>query len=260
MGGVSVDTATDCDEGTDRFVTTRWTMVLSCGDRDKNQESAQVALAHLCRTYWRPIFAFIRRRGYSLQDAQDLTQGFFVVVLEGKLLERADPNRGRFRSLLLKALQDFLIDDSIRAHALKRGGKVQFISWDEWRSEYVADNEVIGNGAAERWSAEKIYDAQWAATAAKHALRRLAEECERRGRRPVFDTLAGCLTADREDICYADLAQSLGIPLGSLKRLLHEFRLRYRELLRDEVAQTVEQPADIDEELRYLCAALATGS
>jgi DNA-directed RNA polymerase specialized sigma24 family protein len=234
-------------------------MVLSCSDRDTDQEKARRALADLCRIYWRPIFAFICRRGYSVPDAQDLTQGFFLMVLEGKLLQRADPSRGRFRSLLLKALQDFLIDDSIRNHALKRGGNIRFVSWDEWMAESVSDG-AVPTADTDRWSAEKIYDARWAATAAGNALRHLGEECERRGRRQVFDVLADVLAADREDVSYHDLAESLHIPDASVKRLLHQFRVRYRELLRDEVARTVEKPGDVDEELRYLCAALATSS
>src|SRR5450755_230604 len=107
-------------------------MVLCCGEAGTDEEKARIALADLCRIYWRPVFVFICRRGRSVPDPQDLTQGFFLMVLEGRLLQRADPNRGRFRSLLLKALQDFLIDDSIKKRALKRGGDMQFVSWDEW--------------------------------------------------------------------------------------------------------------------------------
>lgn len=234
-------------------------MVLSCSERDSDNEKARLALADLCRIYWRPIFAFIRRRGYAVPDAQDLTQGFFLMVLEGKLLQRADPSRGRFRSLLLKALQDFLIDDSIRNHALKRGGNIRFVSWDEWMAESVTDSASPA-ADTDSWPAEKLYDARWAATAAANALRQLGEECERRGRRQVFDVLADYLAADREDVSYHDLAQTLHIPETSVKRLLHQFRVRYRELLRNEVARTVEKPTDVDEELRYLCAALAMAS
>lgn len=254
--GVNVDIAADFNKHTDRFVTTRWSMVLSCSENE--QDAARLALADLCRVYWRPIFAFVRQRGYSIQDSQDLTQGFFVVVLEGKLLERADPNRGRFRALLLKALQDFLVDDTIRANALKRGGGVEFVSWDEWMSEAVSD-DVFPATASNRWPAEKVYDARWAATAAGHALQTLGEECEERGHRSIFDVMANYLAADREDLSYSELGQTLDIPVTSVKRLLHQLRVRYRELLREEVAQTVERPDQVDEELRYLCAALATG-
>ena len=256
---MNLDIAAKGEQRTDRFVTTRWSMVLSCGESGTDEEKARLALADLCRIYWRPVFAFICRRGRSVPDAQDLTQGFFLMVLEGRLLQRADPNRGRFRSLLLKALQDFLIDDSIKKRALKRGGDMQFVSWDEWMAE-APSYSAIPTTEAESWPAEKLYDARWAATAVEHALRRLGEECESRGRRRVFDVLGDCLAAEREDVSYKELAKTLGVPETSVKRLLHQLRVRYRELLREEVAQTVEKSGDVDEELRYLCAALATAS
>src|SRR5205814_5681485 len=115
--------------------TTRWSIVLSCSRREDTQEKAQQALAELCRIYWRPVFAFICRRGYSVSDAQDLTQDFFVMLLNGNLLKLADPNRGRFRSLLCTALKNFLVDQHDKATREKRGGQVQFVAWDDWMSE-----------------------------------------------------------------------------------------------------------------------------
>ncbi|PYK85686.1 MAG: RNA polymerase subunit sigma-24 [Verrucomicrobia bacterium] len=253
------DTTAKGEHSPDRFATTRWSVVLSCADSGTGEEKAREALAQLCRTYWRPIFAFICRRGYSVPDAQDLTQDFFLMVLEGDLLKRADPSRGCFRSLLLKALQNFLIDNAAKKHARKRGGDVQFVSWDDWMAE-APSHLSISAREAESWPAEKIYDVRWAATAVEHALRRLGEECEIRGRRRVFDVLSGCLAAEREDVSYEKLSRTLDVPEASVKRLVHQLRLRYRELLRDEVAQTVEKPDDVDEELRYLCAALAAGA
>jgi RNA polymerase sigma factor (sigma-70 family) len=243
----------------ERFATTRWSVVLSCADPALGEEAARQALAELCKTYWRPVFAFICQRGRSVPDAQDLTQDFFVMVLEGSLLKRADPNRGRFRSLLLKALQNFLVDDSVRKHARKRGGNVQFVSWDDWMAE-APSQLSISAGGAESWPAERLYDVRWAATAVEHALRRLGEECESRGRRRVFDVLGDYLAAEREDVSYQELSKTLGVPDTSVKRLLHRLRVRYRELLREEVAQTVEKLDDVDDELRYLCAALAAAS
>jgi RNA polymerase sigma-70 factor (ECF subfamily) len=240
----------------DRFSTTRWSVVLACAGGDDRK--ARAALSELCKTYWRPIFAFICRHGHSVPDAQDLTQDFFLMVLEGHLLERADPSRGRFRSLLLKALQNFLVDDTIKKHARKRGGGMRFVSWDEWMAE-APSHLSISAREAETWPAEKIYDVRWAATAVEHALRRLGEECEVRGRRRVFDVLSDCLAAEREDVSYQKLAKTLGIAETAVKRLVHQLRVRYRELLREEVAQTVEKPEDIDDELRYLCAVLAAG-
>ena len=223
------------------------------------EAAAQKALAELCKTYWRPIFAFICRRGHPVPDAQDLTQDFFLMILAGSLLKRADPSRGRFRSLLLKALQNFLVDHAIKKHARKRGGDVQFVSWDEWMAE-APSHLSISAREAESWPAEKIYDVRWAATAVEQALRRLGEECEMRGRRRVFDVLSDCLAAEREDVSYQKLSRTLGVPPASVKRLVHQLRERFRVLLREEVAETVEKPDEVDEELRYLCAVLAAAA
>jgi RNA polymerase sigma-70 factor (ECF subfamily) len=240
----------------DRFATTRWSVVLSCADSRTATGTAREALAQLCQTYWRPIFAFICRRGYSVPDAQDLTQDFFLMVLDGKLLNLADPARGRFRSLLLEALRRFLKDASVSRRAQKRGGKVQFVSWDDWMAE-APSRLSIPQQALENLPPERLFDVRWAATVVERALRRLAEECESHGRRRVFDALSGSLAAERADIHYVDLAKSLGVSEASVKRLLHEMRERYRALLRQEVADTVEKPDSIDDEVRYLCAALA---
>jgi DNA-directed RNA polymerase specialized sigma24 family protein len=256
---VTPETATEGSRSPDRFSTTHWSVVLACADSAAGEEAARKALAELCKTYWRPIFAFICRRGYSVPDAQDLTQDFLLMVLEGDLLKRADPTRGRFRSLLLKALQNFLVDDTIRKRARKRGGDLKFVSWDEWMAE-APSNLAITAHEAENWPAEKIFDVRWAATAVEHALRRLGEECEARGRRRVFDVLSDCLAAERQDVSYPKLSITLGVPETAVKRLVHQLRQRYRALLREEVAQTVEKPEDLDEELRYLCAVLATGA
>jgi RNA polymerase sigma-70 factor (ECF subfamily) len=242
-----------------RFATTRWSVVLSCADSGVGKETAREALAQLCQTYWRPIFAFICRKGYPVPDAQDLTQDFFVMVLEGDLLRRADPSRGRFRTLLLKALVNFLADDTVKKHARKRGGDVQFVSWDDWMAEAPSQLSISAE-ESEKWPAEKIFDVRWAATVVEHALRQLGEECESHGRRRVFDVLSGSLAAEREDVSYEKLSKTLGVPEASVKRLVHQLRQRYRSLLRAEVAETVEKPDDVEEELRYLCAALAAAT
>lgn len=241
----------------DRFVTTRWSVVLSCGDAAVSTKAARDALTQLCQTYWRPIFAFVRHRGYAVPDAQDLTQDFFVSLLEGRLLQRADPNRGRFRSLLLKAVKDFLNDARDKQRARKRGGDVQFIRWDEWMAEFPSQFSVSPRDS-HGWSPEKIFDVRWAATVAEHALHRLAEECESRGKRRVFDVLSECLGAEREDVSYSIYAKTLGVPESSIKRLVHQLRKRYRQILREEVAHTVDSPNLLQDELRYLCAALST--
>ena len=241
-----------------RFTTTRWSVVLSCADGRATTQTARDALSQLCQIYWRPIFAFICRRGYAVANAQDLTQDFFVTLLEGHLLERADPSRGRFRSLLLKALNDFLHDTRDKQRARKRGGGVQFIAWDEWMAELPSQFSVSAR-ESESWPAEKVFDVRWAATVVERALSRLGEECEQRGRRRIFDVLSSCLAAEREDVSYPNFAKTLGIPETAVKRLVHQLRKRYRTILREEVADTIENPEDLEDELRYLCAALATG-
>jgi RNA polymerase sigma-70 factor (ECF subfamily) len=244
---------------TSSFTTTRWSVVLSSIDGGTDEAKARDALGQLCRIYWRPIYAFICGRGYSVTDAQDLTQDFFLMILKGSLLKLADPARGRFRSLLLKSLQNFLIDAHIRETRRKRGGDFQFVSWDEWTAE-APSRLTVPAAVMQHWPAEKIFDVRWAATVVEQALHRLQEECESRGRRRLFDALSGLLLADREDVSYPPLAQELGVPAADIKRLLHQMRQRYRYFLRAEVAETVERPEDVDEELRYLCTALAAGT
>jgi DNA-directed RNA polymerase specialized sigma24 family protein len=240
-----------------RFVTTQWSLVLSCGQNGMGEDQRRHVLGELCRTYWRPIYAFVCRRGYSEADAQDLTQDFFMRVIEGNLLPLADPNRGRFRTLLLCALQNFLADKRDQSKSKRRGGHFNFIQWEDWIAEspsYLSMNSHDLDAS----SAERIYDVRWAATVAEQALRRLAVECESRGKRRVFDILSRYLTADRGEISYAKLSSMLSVPEVTVKRLLHQLRVRYRAFLREEVSQTVENDAELDEEIRYLCAALAS--
>jgi len=163
------------------------------------------------------------------------------MVFKGRLLRRADQSRGRFRSLVLKALQNFLHDAAEKRHARKRGGDVQFVSWDDWMAEAPSHLSIPAQ-ESKKWPPERIFDVRWAATVVERALSRLGEECQKRG---------------REYVSYAKLSKTLGVPEVSVKRLVHQLRRRYRSLLREEVAQTVEKPDQIDDELRYLCAALS---
>lgn len=241
------------------FNTTRWSLIISGADADGDAVKARNALADLCRIYWRPVFSFVCRRGYSTEDAQDLTQDFFVMMLESNWLQNADESRGRFRSLLLKSLQNFLSHAREKTQARKRGGGVQFVSWDDWMAE--APSELtISPEKLESLPPERLFDLRWAATVVEHALRRLSEECEAKGRRRLFDALRGHLTAERADTSYAALANSLGVEESIIKKQLHNLRERYRWLLRDEVAHTVADPADVDAEIRYLCATLSAGT
>jgi RNA polymerase sigma factor (sigma-70 family) len=248
----------DAHDGPDRFATTRWSVVLASGGPRGEEEKARDALNQLCESYWRPVFAFICRHGHSTTDAQDLAQDFFVMVLEGNLLKLADPHRGRFRALLLKSLQNFLRESARTGRAHKRGGNVRFISWDDWMAA-APSRFSISPVLLESWSPERLFDLRWAATVTEQALRRLREECESKGRLRVFDSLSSCLGAERTDISYSRIAATLGVEETAVKKLLHRLRQRYRELLRGEVAETVADPADVDDEIRYLCAALAAG-
>jgi RNA polymerase sigma-70 factor (ECF subfamily) len=234
-------------------------MVLSAGGPDSEERKGRDALAELCRTYWRPIFSFVCWRGYSPEDAQDLTQDFFVMIFKNNWFERADPSRGRFRSFLLKSLMNFLNNAADRTHAQKRGGELKFISWDEWIAEAPSQISLPDN-ASKSVAPELLFDIRWAATVTEQTLRRLREEYESKGRLRLFEILSGYLTGERSDASYADLSSKLGIPETAVKKQLHNMRQRYRWLLRDEVAHTVENPAEVDDEIRHLCAALAAAT
>jgi RNA polymerase sigma factor (sigma-70 family) len=241
------------------FVTTRWSLILSAASLGNEEQRARDALAELCRTYWRPIFSFVRARGYSIEDAQDLTQDFFVTILRNNWLQHADRNRGRFRSLLLKSLQNFLINAAEKMHAHKRGGDVDFVSWDDWMRETRSQLSLPAQ-ALESLPPERIFDLSWATTVVEHALQRLREECESKGKLWLFQALSSHLTDQRDEVSYANLSAELEMAEAAVKKQLHNMRQRYRSLLRDEVSQTVEDPSDVDDEIRYLCAALAAGT
>ena len=239
------------------FATTRWSLIRN-GAAAGAQSGRDEDLAKLCQIYWRPIFTFIYRRGYSAPDAQDLTQDFFLVILEGTLLQSADPTRGRFRSLLIKSLKNFLIDARVKRQTRKRGGDLQFVSWEKWMADAPSQLSISAQ-MLETSPAEALFDLNWAAAIAEEALRRLRMECESKGRRRVYEVLNRYLTSERGDISYQDLSVALGVPEPSVKSLLHQFRKRYRALLREEVAKTVETEAEVNDEIRYLCATLSAG-
>ena len=256
--GVRAVAALESEDALTHFATTRWSLIRN-GHVAGARSDANEGLAQLCQIYWRPIFTFIYRRGYSAPDAQDLTQDFFLVILEGTLLQSADPARGRFRSLLIKSLKNFLIDARVKRRTQKRGGDLQFVSWEKWMADAPCQLSISAQ-ALETSPAEALFDLSWAAAIAEEALRRLRTECESKGRRRVYEVLNRYLTTERGDISYQDLSVALGVPEPSVKSLLHQFRKRYRGLLREEVAKTVESEADVDDEIRYLCATLSAGT
>lgn len=211
---------------------------------------SRMALEGLYRTYCYPVYAFIRRRGYGRQDAQDLTQDFFVHVLEKGMLGRADPQRGRFRSFLLGALDHFLAHAAERARARKRGGGCHLVSLDEDAAE--ARYQLA---APDGMTAEKVFEARWAATLIETALQRLRAEMEAESKGRLFDTLQ-CFLLGGKETSYQEAAEALSMSLGALKTAIHRLRNRYGALLREEVARTVSRPEQINEELRCLRNAL----
>lgn len=251
---MKADSAAENPAALTHFVTTRWSLIRNrCGSGSRIEVNPD--LAQLCQIYWRPIFTFIYRRGNSAPDAQDLTQDFFLMILEGNLLQSADPKRGRFRSLLLKSLKNFLIDAAVKRRRHKRGGGAQFVSLEQWMAD-APTQLALPLATLESAPPEALFDLGWAATIAEEALRRLRMECESKGRRRVYEVLQGYLATERVEICYEDLSHALGVPEPSVKSLLHHFRKRYRSLLREEIAKTVESEANVDDEIRYLCATL----
>ena len=241
------------------FSTTRWSLIVSGSQMDVDERAAQTALAELCHTYWRPIFSFICYRGHSPEEAQDLTQDFFAMMLRENWLKHADRSRGRFRSLLLTSLQRFLHDARDKAQAKRRGGGIQFITLDDWMAE-APSHLMMSAQKLENLAPEQLFDVRWAATVVEQAMRQLADECEAKGRRRLFEVLSPYLAAHEPDTRYGTVATTLGLSETNVARQLHNLRLRYRWLLRKEVARTVSDPSETDEEIRYLCAALAARS
>jgi DNA-directed RNA polymerase specialized sigma24 family protein len=231
------------------FATTHWSVVLTAGRSDSPQ--AQASLERLCQTYWLPLYAYVRRRGYCEADAKDLTQGFFAWLLQRDWLERADQQRGRFRSFLLTTLNGFLSNEWDKAHAQKRDrGRTISLSFD-------AADAHCGWEPADNVTPEQTYEWRWALTLLDQVMGRLRADYGRQGKTDLFEQLKPCLLGDREAQPYAALASKLGVSEGSVKVAVHRLRRRYRELLREEIANTVARPEDIEEEMRYLFAVFA---
>jgi RNA polymerase sigma-70 factor (ECF subfamily) len=231
------------------FATTHWSVVLAAGQ--SASPNAQQALEKLCRNYWYPLYAFVRRQGNSPEDAQDLTQEFFARLLDREFVALADPARGRFRSFLLGCLKHFLSEQHRRAARLKRGGGHTVLSWDTQSAE-----ERYGSEPADRLTPEKIYERRWALALLETALARMSEEIARGVQARLLPELRSFLWGERNSASYAEIAAQVGLTEASLKVTVHRLRRRYRELLREEVADTVGSGEEIDEELRHLMAAI----
>ncbi len=219
----------------------------------EQSRTGQAALSALCQTYWYPLYTFARRRGHSPHDAQDLTQGFFLHLLEHRALSQADPLKGKFRSFLLACFRNYLSVEAQRAHALKRGGQCQVVSLDL----ETAENRY-GLEPADHLTAEKIFEARWALTLLEHAMTILRQEYLGRGKGLVFDTLKGYvgIGESKPAAAYEEAAKVLGIGVGTVKTLIHRLRKRYLAVVREEVASTVSDPGEIEGEIRALCDAL----
>jgi len=234
------------------FVTTHWSVVLAAARRDTPR--AQAALEHLCRMYWYPIYYFVRRQGYSMHDAQDLTQEFFARLLEKNWLGHADQSRGRFRSFLLLVLKRFLAVEWHKANAQKRAGERPCLPLplDTAETRYVRE-------PADTSSPDQAFEKQWALTLLETVLRQLRSDYEQDGQGRLFETLKPCLMGSRETQPYAELSGKLEMSEGAVKVAVYRLRTRYRERLKAEIAHTVASPADVDPELRHLFRVLAGG-
>ena len=233
------------EEADERFEETAWSVVLAAGA--ETDARAEAALAELCRIYWRPIYAYLRRSGYKREDAQDLTQSFFQHVLENETLRRVSREKGRFRSFLLGTLKVCLADEQARRHTLKRGGGVQFISTDELEAEELhhlrADHEA---------APDEILDARWAGVILERALEKVRAEFDAEGKAETFELLSPFLAGEKPNTSYQDVAQTIGVSLAAVKTQIHRLRRRFATAVRCEIMQTVAAPHEVENELRHL--------
>ena len=235
--------------GPSEFPTTRWTLVVAAADPQRKE--ARSALVSLCEGYWYPLYAYLRRRGYQADQAQDLTQEFFMRVLEGRYLDRADPEKGRFRSFILTSLKFFVADEEDRRRAHKRGGgavlPLELSSGEDRYQREPAHDETP----------ERIFERRWAISVLDRVVERLREEFVQHGRPEHFERLKAFLLG-KSEAPYATLAREMNTSEGALKVAIHRLRKRYRELFRQEIADTVADPGEVESELRFLAAALST--
>jgi RNA polymerase sigma factor (sigma-70 family) len=234
-----------------QFRTTRWSVILAAAE--SRLPGSQEALTELCQYYWYPLYAFARRRGYGPHDAQDLTQGFFLHLLEHSALKHVDPLKGKFRSFILASFRNFLADEADRARSLKRGGNREFVHLDAEDAENRYRLEPV-----DHLTAEKIFDARWAMILLTRAVDRLREEWTAAGETSRFEVLRAFVGIDigKAPPSYEEVAESLGISPGAAKTTIHRFRKQYAGILREEIGRTVSDPGEIDDEIRALCDAL----
>ena len=241
-------TAPGTQNGTAAFTTTHWSVVL---EAQSESPAAQAALEKLCRTYWRPIYGFVRRQGTESEEAKDLTQGFFALLLERRDLDTVRKEKGRLRSYLLTSLKNFLTNEHNRAMAVKRGEGQRLISLHQLDEHEHTDFEP-----ADTSTADQIYERRWALALLDQVLIRLGAEYRAAGNVILFERLKALLTDEPARLSQAQIADELGMTENAVKQAFHRMRQRYRELLREEIAHTVMLPGDIEDELRHLIAVL----
>jgi len=258
MGGVSTSTGPestliDAESSTSHspgFVTTHWSVVLSAGGSDTT--CTRDALSKLCQTYWYPLYAYARSRGLTREDAEDATQGFFARLLEKNWIGSADREKGRFRSFLLMALKRFMADEWDKARAQKRGGGTAPLPLPFGAAETRFSLEP-----ADEVTPEQSFERRWVLTLLDEVLKSLRREYEREGNGLLFVELTPCLVGDRTAFPYAELGKKLQLSESAVKSAVHRLRQRYRKLLREEIAQTVASPEEVEEELKHLFAVLS---
>ena len=231
------------------FTTTHWSVVLNAAE--STSSGGQEALEKLCRTYWHPLYAYVRHRGYEPHDAQDLTQEFFLRLLDKHYLAQVDPHKGKFRSFLIVAVNHFLANEWDRAKAAKRGGRVTFVSFDEATAEESLQLENMAGA-----SPEKIFERRWALTILDQVIARLRKEFDEAGKTEQFEALKMFLMGEKSSASYADLAGRFHTTEAALKMAVQRMRQRCGELLREEIANTVTTPLQVEEEVRFLFGAL----
>jgi RNA polymerase sigma factor (sigma-70 family) len=235
--------------GAQQFATTMWTVVLNA--RNASDASSEAALQTLCRTYWQPLYFFVRRQGYEPADAEDLTQGFFARLLEKNYLHQVGPEKGRFRSFLLVALRHFISDERDHARALKRGGGKTHLAFDVESAELAYAKEF-----ALQSTPEKLFERRWAISVLAQAQTRLQNECESSGKLVLYRELGPEAAMDSRE-GYAAVAKRLGLSESAVKSAAFRLRRRYQELIREEIAQTIAAPEEVEAEIRHLLRVLS---
>ena len=233
-----------------RFATTSWTQVLAA--RDAPSTEARQALEGLCRVYWYPLYAFVRRQGHDADESRDLTQAYFAELLEKGYLDDYDPESGRFRVFLMISVKHFLSKQRDKALAWKRGGRADVVSLDAQEVEGRYRIEPV-----DRLTPEQIFERRWALTVLERALARLRREQEDTDRGKEFARLEGFLTGRQATTSYRDVAAELGTSEGAVKTSIHRLRQRFGQVLRSEIAETVSSPAEVDDEVKHLLGVIA---